>query len=273
MKAPPDPIHLISLGAGVQSSTMALMAARGEISPKPHAAIFADTQAEPQIVYRWLDWLEKPLPFPVYRVTQGSLEEDTLRVRTRKDGKGTWVPSGIPAYTTNAGGSKGQMPRQCTHDFKLSPFRREVRRLMKEVGVKSAVSWIGISLDEVDRMRPSGVRYLTNRWPLVDLRMTRNDCLRWMARHGYPKPPRSACVFCPYRNDAEWRYLRDQEPQEFQRAVDFEGKWRAAKQQTLAPTVYNLFLHASRVPLPEVDFSDGEQLNLFRNECEGMCGV
>ena len=41
-----SPIHIISLGAGVQSSTMALMAACGEITPMPQCAIFADTQAE-----------------------------------------------------------------------------------------------------------------------------------------------------------------------------------------------------------------------------------
>ena len=51
--------HVLSLGAGVQSSTLALMAAAGEVTPMPDAAIFADTQAEPAGVYRWLDWLEK----------------------------------------------------------------------------------------------------------------------------------------------------------------------------------------------------------------------
>lgn len=63
--------HIISLGAGVQSSTLALMAVHGEITPMPDAAIFADTQAEPQSVYKWLDWLEMQLPFPVHRVTKG----------------------------------------------------------------------------------------------------------------------------------------------------------------------------------------------------------
>jgi hypothetical protein len=66
-------MNIISLGAGVQSSTMALMAAAGEITPMPDCAIFADTQGEPHAVYAWLDWLEKQLPFPVHRVTQGSL--------------------------------------------------------------------------------------------------------------------------------------------------------------------------------------------------------
>lgn len=67
-----EPIHILSLGAGVRSSILALMAAAGEISPMPTVAIFADTQAEPASVYRWLDWLEKQLPFPVVRATAGN---------------------------------------------------------------------------------------------------------------------------------------------------------------------------------------------------------
>ncbi|MBK8468162.1 MAG: hypothetical protein IPL32_20295 [Chloracidobacterium sp.] len=79
--------HIISLGAGVQSSTMALMAAHGEITPIPDCAIFADTQAEPQSVYTWLDWLEKELPFPVYRVTKGSLAVVSTTIRRSKNDK------------------------------------------------------------------------------------------------------------------------------------------------------------------------------------------
>lgn len=56
MNVSQDPVHILSLGAGVQSSTLALMAAAGEITPMPQAAIFADTQAEPASVYKWLDW-------------------------------------------------------------------------------------------------------------------------------------------------------------------------------------------------------------------------
>lgn len=45
-----SPIRLraLSLGAGVQSTTMALMAAHGEIGPMPDCAIFADTGWEPK---------------------------------------------------------------------------------------------------------------------------------------------------------------------------------------------------------------------------------
>ena len=106
-------IHVLSLGAGVQSSTLALMCAAGEVTPMPVAAIFADTQAEPKSVYEWLDYLETQLPFPVYRVTQGNLEEEVLLLRDRPDGR-QWTRSGIPAFMVNADGTHGQMMRQCT---------------------------------------------------------------------------------------------------------------------------------------------------------------
>src|ERR1035441_9097717 len=82
-----EPIHILSLGAGVQSSTLALMAAAGEVTPMPTCAIFADTQDEPVSVYKWLDWLEKQLPFPVYRVTKGRLSDKALKFRTSKKGR------------------------------------------------------------------------------------------------------------------------------------------------------------------------------------------
>lgn len=271
-----EPIHIISLGAGVQSSTMALMAAAGEITPMPVAAIFADTQAEPKSVYVWLDWLENQLPFPVRRVTAGSIVEDTLRVRERKDKMGSWCRSGIPHYSVNADGSEGHGPRQCTHDFKLLPLAREQRKVMKEEGAKHCIIWIGISTNEISRVKPSRVRYSTHRWPLIDLEMSRVHCLQWMEKRGFPKPPRSACVFCPYHSDAEWRRLKTQEPEEFAKAVQFERDYQAAKAQTVSIKGFVPWLHSKRIPLDQIDFSTEEergQLNMFNNECEGMCGV
>lgn len=274
-----EPIHIISLGAGVQSSTMSLMAACGEITPMPTAAIFADTQAEPQSVYRWLDWLEKQLPFPVYRVTAGSLENTTLTIHRRRDGNGYWIASGIPHYSLNRDGSIGHGRRQCTHDFKLTPLykkQREIGNIKRGQNTLGVISWIGISRDEIQRMKESRVPWIEHRWPLVDMAMTRNDCLKWMQVHGFPKPPRSACVFCPYHSDSEWRRLRSEEPLEFERAVKFDEEYRRLKIQTVSHKGFVPYLHNSLKPLGEVDFSTEEergQLNFFENECEGMCGV
>ncbi len=272
-----EPLHIISLGAGVQSSVMALMAAAGEISPMPACAVFADTQAEPASVYRWLDWLEKRLPFPVYRVTKGSLIKDITTVRRRKDDTGNYVHSNIPAFTINPDGSHGMIPRQCTSTFKIEPLDRFTKKFCgckrQEKKIR-CIQWIGISLDEISRMRDSRNKWQSNRYPLVDARMNRNDCLRWMYRQAMPEPPRSSCVFCPYHSDHEWRRLRDEEPAEFARAVRVEKAFQKAKTQ--GGLVGDVYFHASRKPLDTVDFSSEEdrgQLSMFNNECEGMCGV
>lgn len=276
-----EPIHIISLGAGVQSSTMALMAAHGEIQPMPTAAVFADTQAEPASVYRWPEWLEKKLPFPVHRVTAGSLTERVTTTRTNRKTGNIYYSNMIPAMVLNQDGSKGIAGRARTWNFKIEPLTKMARKLggikrgQKEVGV---VQWIGISLDEVSRMKPSREPWAKHRWPLVELRMSRHDCLRWMTSHGYPKPPRSACVYCPFHSDAEWRRLRDEEPDEFAKAVEVERLMQGvhAKVTTPGKFVGIPFLHESLVPLDRVDFStleDHGQQVLFNNECEGMCGV
>lgn len=270
-----EPLHIISLGAGVQSSTMALMAAAGEITPMPACAIFADTQAEPGGVYLWLDWLEKQLPFPVMRVGKGDLTSASLVVKERKDGNGHWSKTLIPAFVKNANGTRGIIQRQCTHDYKVIPLISAGLKMMKERKLTSFTQWIGISLDEVHRMKPSRDKRITHYWPLVDLRMKRHDCLRWMEAHGYPKPPRSACVFCPYHSDREWIRLRDEEPEEFAKAVKFDHDYREARKQCERANGLP-YLHDSLVPLDEVDFSTAEdhgQQVLFGNECEGMCGV
>jgi len=115
--------HIISLGAGVQSSTMALMAAHGEIGPMPDCAIFADTQSEPQSVYTWLDWLEKQLPFPVYRVTKGSLETVSTTIRRSKNDN-LYTNGQPPAFMMIRRGEKpGILQRQCTGDIDMYSLR------------------------------------------------------------------------------------------------------------------------------------------------------
>jgi hypothetical protein len=279
---PATPYNFLSLGAGVQSSALALMAATGEIGPRPTAAIFADTQAEPASVYRWLDWLESeiarsPLPFPVIRVTKGNLTADSLRVRQRVKTVGApWSKSLIPAFVKNPDGSRGIMGRACTYDYKVMTLIKKQRELAKiKRGQKdvTVTCWIGISYDEVIRMKPSRVAWVQHRWPLVERGMRRANCLDWMQSRGYPKPPRSACVYCPFHSDAEWRRLRSEEPQEFARAVQFERDLQETKRRT--PNMRGVpFLHSSLTPLDQVDFGEtSRQMDFFGGECEGMCGV
>ena len=260
---------------------MALMAAAGEIEPMPKAAVFADTQAEPQSVYRWLDWLESKLPFPVVRVTAGSLTEATLSLKTNRKTGRSYYSNMIPAFVANADGTQGRVPRHCTYNYKIVPLTKACRQLgnikrgQKDIGV---VQWIGISLDESQRMKPSREPWCKHRWPLIERRMTRQKCLDWMKSHGYPQPPRSACVYCPFHSFAEWRRLQLTEPDGFAEAVRVEHELQRLHANVSANGKINgtPYLHKSCKPLDAVDFrSDAErgQSLLWMDECEGVCGV
>lgn len=257
-------IRVLSLGAGVQSSTLALMIARGDLSPVD-CAIFSDTGWEPKAVYEWLGWLEKQLPFPVYQVSVGNLRNDTL---TRSNSTGQRFAA-VPWYTLNKDGSKGMGRRQCTAEYKLRPLQRKVVELLGGKRPKGGCEMlIGISMDEVWRMKPSRVQYIKNIFPLIEKQITRQQCLRWMEERQYPKPPKSSCIGCHFHSDDQWRALT---PEEFADAVAVDKAIRDTPgfrgQQ---------YMHRSLKPLDQVDFSTAEergQLNMFINDCEGMCGV
>lgn len=252
---------VISLGAGVQSTTLLRMADAGEFDRTPDLAIFADTGAEPKAVYEHLELLEREVDIPIVRIMHSNLGQDA---RAGKNSTGNDFV-GIPFHTRNQQGRPMLGRRQCTREYKIAPVRRELRKR----GYTSVEMWLGISFDEVQRMKPADVKWVEHRWPLIDRHMSRSDCKRWLAEHGHPEPPRSACTFCPLHNRDDWRRLRDEAPEDFADAVDFERTIRNH------PRFGDVFLHGSLVPLDQVDLTTEEdrgQLN-FDAECEGFCGV
>tara|TARA_R110000824_G_scaffold88053_1_gene216655 strand:- start:790 stop:1086 length:297 start_codon:yes stop_codon:yes gene_type:complete len=98
-----------------------------------------------------------------------------------------------------------------------------------------------------------------------------------MEKNNYPEPPRSACVFCPFHSDAEWKTIKDNDPEGFRAAVDLEKSIVTSKSQCTGRYEFkgDIRLHRSMQPLDEIDFDDisQPQLDLWGNECEGMCGV
>lgn len=268
-------LTVISLGGGVQSSVMALMAAEGLIKPMPDFAIFADTGWEPAGVYRHLDWLETQLPFPVRRIQKGNIRDDIL-AGTNSTGQPF---SSIPAFVRSKSGKSGLAKRQCTREYKLTPIETELRDLLG-MGYREAVPkgvfvelWIGISRDEIIRMKESRQRWITNYWPLIELlKMTRADCQRWFAER-YPGRtlPRSACIGCPYHTDAEWAAMKRFDQESWDDAVFVDAALRASgRAERFGGEMY---LHGSLRPLDEVALAPSSQMQLFGDECEGLCGV
>ena len=264
--------RIASLGAGVQSSTMVLLAKHGEI-PMFDCAIFADTGGESKVTMDYLDWLEGEVPFPVYRV----MHKDGLTKSIERAATGDATRSGNPPFYTENNGKGGILSRVCTAEFKINPIKKRVRELFglkpRQRARKDMMCYqsIGISLDEIQRMNESRDKWIEFHYPLVDLRMNRGDCLEWMKRHGYPEPPRSACVYCPYHNDRMWRKIKTTDPDGWDEAVRIDKLIRNG----VGTTTSKLYLHNSLQPLDEVDLSsdvDRGQLT-FLDECSGNCFV
>lgn len=165
------------------------------------------------------------LPFPVHIVSAGNIRDQLIAA-----GRGNRWAS-IPAFakTVTPAGSEvpileedddgelvevatrrtssqtvsiGMIRRQCTTDFKIVPIRRKIRELAGLTRKRSpsfpvVESWIGISTDEIIRAKPSFEGWQIKRFPLIEQRMSRRDCLAWLRRYDYPDPPKSACIGCP----------------------------------------------------------------------------
>ncbi|WP_261614165.1 hypothetical protein [Microbaculum marinisediminis] len=248
----------------------------------PDAVIMADTGDELPATLRHFDYLEGEITrrtngqVKVLRVSKGERLSDSIRRRAaggngvRRDGTPNRFVS-APFFTENG----GQGRRQCTREYKIEPLERMQRELLgyksrQRIPPGSAEVWIGISTDEVVRAGAAFTRWTVNRYPLLEMRMSRGDCIEWLKRHGYPVPPKSACIFCPYRTNAEWRWLRDNDPDSFADAVEIDRLIRDTPGKK-----HREFLHADRVPLGDVDLSTAEERGQgsFLNECEGFCGL
>jgi hypothetical protein len=118
-------LRILSLGAGVQSSTLALMIEKGQV-PMVDAAIFADVKGEPKAVYEWLDYLKTQVTkYPIYVVTWRNLKQDILDAA-----QGNYKAFTAPFFTKNIEtGKKGMLRRQCTSDYKIKPVVQKIREL------------------------------------------------------------------------------------------------------------------------------------------------
>lgn len=266
-------LKVLSLGAGVQSTALALMIEKGEMD-KVDCAIFADTKGEPKLVYEHLDWLETQVSYPIYRTSWRDLKEDMLDAAV-----GKYKFMAIPLFTKNMGtGKKGLLRRQCTSDYKIKPVQQKVRQLLgysKGQRVKKGTKVdmvMGISYDELQRMKENQLKHIENKYPLVDNKIRRSDCLEWMAKNNYPRPPRSACTFCPYHSNFEWREIKKNK-EEWEEVIRIDEIIRHSSKRL--SEFDEVFLHRSCVPIKDADLSDSDsskQLSLL-DECDGMCGV
>lgn len=290
--------NVLSFGAGVQSTTVLLMSCEG-LLPKLDHVIFADTQWEPSAVYRHLEWCHGFAASHGITIdvrTAGNLRDDIVDfwgpLRSSSDGK---RHASIPAFIKNPDGSRGLVRRQCTSEYKIEVIEKYIRGVVLQLVPRqrwplehAVTQWLGISCDEASRMKRSR-RPACKFWhPLIEADacaihdgaslfsrgMTRADCLSWLSSRGYPRPPRSACIGCPFRSNAEWLGLtRD----ELADAGEVDALIRSGARERLGDRGHLVglpYLHQSMIPLVDIDFSTADDNTTgFDDECFGICGV
>lgn len=228
-----------SNGGGTQSAAIAALIIQGRL-PKPDIALIVDTEREKASTWRYLDEIIRPnlQSVGVYVERVPKSRYATVDLYGGEDDDSIL----IPAFTTQ-NGEVGKLPTFCSVEWK----QRVVQRYLRELGVNEAQLWIGISRDEMRRIRTPRHKWLQERYVLLfDVPMYRSECLHLVMNvMGWPEPPRSACWMCPNMNDEEWRQM---DREDFQKAVNFE---REIRQKDAF-----VFLHELGKPLDQVDFTN-----------------
>ncbi len=282
-------------GAGRQSSCFVLMACHGEIEA-PDFVVMANTgdELEATLTY-WAEVLvpamdKAGIPHVVVRrkhthkTQQGEFSDGDIRRDTlRSVAEGSRIAN-APFFVDKGNGKRGMMKRACTAEYKIDPINKWIKRelfgltpghRMITKSVKRTVTqWLGIATEESQRATGnSGAEWSTLVYPLLDLGMSTADCVAKIVELGYPIPPKSACVSCPFRSDDSWARMAAEEPEAFASAVDFdlqlrhpEGMGRLNDGQATADyhedmhfvkgSLFPAYLHDSLTPLGEVELPE-----------------
>lgn len=262
-------LRTFSYGGGVQSTAALVLAAQeridfpiflfcnvGDDSEHPATLEYVRNVAMPYACAHGIELHE------LRHVRRDGTEETLYRKLTRPDSRSIGIPirlapSGAPSQ------------RSCTADFKI----RRIAAWQRQHGATKhapALTALGISLDEFQRARTdSGIATQALIYPLIAMRLTRQDCINIIARAGLPIPPKSSCWFCPFHRMAQWQKLKRETPELFDRAVALE---RTLSERAESLDRGKVFMHHRMIPL---DRAVGDQLDMFDDSddsCEsGFC--
>jgi hypothetical protein len=233
-----DAATVWSCGGGVQSTAIALMIVQGRL-PKPDFALITDCGWEKQATFEYVNSVTMP------RLAEVGVQLNV--VKTTDYGENSiFDASGcvrMPCYKRAGDGEVIRFDTHCSGRWKTAV----AKRWMREQGIARAANWIGISADESHRVHLSSLKWLEYRYPLVDLGISRQDCLDMIGEAGWPRPPRTSCYFCPQQDNRSWQRTKRDYPEDWLRAIETE--------QAIQEREPDVYLHRSLVPLPEVEFT------------------
>ena len=240
--------HILSFGGGVNSVALMVLMLREDLPLDE--VVFADTGGEVPETYEYLEiakqyFASHDVPFTIVSKKGDSLYDTSWRRRV--------FPSAIWRWSTR--------------DFKVNPIHRHYRGVGGHVNQYLAIAW-----DEINRMKDSRVDYVTNLYPLIDRRITREGCIEIIGEAGLPVPPRSSCYFCPFNSVDRWRWLHQNHPELYEKAIALEERSKHFPSQRLTDQAFRTRTDLSLRILAKV-FANGDPLPALPSLDQQPCGA
>ncbi len=245
---------VMSYGGGKQTVAMVTLVLEGKL-PKPDLIVFADTGREVQTTFEYLN-----------QVVQPALKKIGLQVEICGHEYSNWdLIKGenqailLPAFTRQ-NGSIGKMPTFCSNEWKQRP----IRRWLKERGINNVDVWLGISLDEAERMKDSGLNWYRHVYPLIEITpMHRSQCVTQIQNFGWEAPHKSRCYMCPNQSALAWKDLKRRNDGDFEKAIALENEVRQKDQ--------HVYFHPLAIPLEQAVEQSELQTDMFDGCDSGYC--
>ncbi len=246
-------INIWSNGGGVQSAAIAVLIRKG-VLPRPDLAVISDTEREASTTWDYLDNYIQPMldeiDLKIHRVKKSDYAKDDIYIKDN-----ILMPMFSTFYDR-----QGKRPGYCSDKWKKIVIERFCREQFSESNKFNM--WIGISTDELKRVKVTLGKW-QRLYPLINLLMSRSDCIKLVTSYGLPAPPRSSCYMCPNRSDQEWKMLKDNCPDDFKKAVALEKEIRLDKDY--------LYFSKEYKTLEKAKFGNSDQGDMFGTCDSGLC--
>jgi hypothetical protein len=237
-----------SYGGGTQSAAIAVLILQGKL-PRPDCIVMADTDREVTETWQYLERIVRPAGFDVQIVPHDYAYWDLYNSNALL----------IPAFTRQHG-PVGKMPTFCSNEWK----RRPIQRYLKGLGIDDCDVWLGMSTDEMERMKFNDLKWYRHIYPLIEIIPTsRHQCISLVEVYGWPTPPKSRCWMCPNMSPRAWKDLRDKYPDDFNMAVELERYIRRSDG--------DIYLHELGIPLDKAIEESDRQSDMFDGCDSGYC--
>jgi len=315
----PKKLHVLSWGGGTQSTALMIKFLKGEVLDhknqpiKLDYIIFADTNNESEMTYQQVYKVKKYVKdtygqeVHITKRNEEYLPDDTIiqmiqsgEIENYRQSKYYDLFQGhvlnmkgvvksvdmMPLYTRDDRGIVGKTSvKACTGVFKINQLKKELRKL-EDVqrftkDTYKIINYIGFSVDEVRRLKPSMDSYMENQFPLVWLGMSKTDCINYVEKELGFVPRSSVCNMC-YANDVDRVYdIYINDRKSYDRLLDLDDALaNKSEKQGLDNDVFMFKFQAdNNIRLKDIDMEDYYQAwmekkktrTLFDDEQEFAC--